>query len=75
MFFKFSYATKCSEVFATSEVNRYVIDCMASVGTRDVHAAKLSEVLLAADLRGHFSHGLNRLGKQYERSSGWPSIK
>ena len=39
-----------------------MIDCMTSVGTAEKNAAYLADVLIAGDRRGHFSHGLNRLG-------------
>lgn len=38
-----------------------MVDCMTSVGTPKPHAVALADVLVAADTRGHFSHGLNRL--------------
>lgn len=34
---------------------------MTAVGTPQNHAAALADVLVAADCRGHYSHGLNRL--------------
>ncbi|OXA61225.1 uncharacterized oxidoreductase YjmC [Folsomia candida] len=43
------------------EVKRFILDCMASVGTAKKHAEELADVLIAADYRGHYSHGLNRL--------------
>jgi hypothetical protein len=46
-----------------SEAKRFITDCMVKLGTPKSHAEELSEVLAAADYRGHFSHGLNRLGK------------
>lgn len=36
--------------------------CMLSVGTKKSHALSLAKCLIDADYRGHFSHGLNRLG-------------
>ena len=39
------------------------MECMTSVGTSSEHAEALADVLITGDLRGHFSHGLNRLGK------------
>ena len=45
------------------EVTAFINNCMAAVGTKPEHAAQLAEVLIDADYRGHFSHGLNRLGK------------
>ncbi len=38
--------------------------CMQSVGTKVEHAEALAELLMVADYRGHYSHGLNRLGIQ-----------
>lgn len=55
--------------YASEEVHRYMIDCMTAVGTPKPHAEALADVLLAADTRGHFSHGLNRLGQSL------PSLK
>ena len=36
--------------------------CLTRAGADARHSASLSELLVAADTRGHFSHGLNRLG-------------
>lgn len=47
-----------------AEVLRYASDCMVSVGVKKDHALALAQVLVAADHRGHYSHGLNRLGKE-----------
>lgn len=44
------------------EVRRFCIDCMTAVGTLPAHAVALADVLVEADRRGHFSHGINRLG-------------
>ncbi|XP_057381229.1 uncharacterized oxidoreductase YjmC-like isoform X1 [Daphnia carinata] len=44
-----------------AEVKRYATDCMVSVGVKEDHASALADVLVAADYRGHYSHGLNRL--------------
>lgn len=49
-------------VVPKDEVKRYIVDCMVKVGTPKQNADQLADVLLAADLRGHYSHGLNRLG-------------
>ncbi len=46
------------------EVKRFILDCMTKVGTEKKHAIALADVLLAADYRGHYSHGLNRLGNK-----------
>ena len=36
---------------------------MRAVGTKPDHATSLADNLVMADYRGHFSHGLNRLGQ------------
>ncbi|EPB66794.1 malate/L-lactate dehydrogenase [Ancylostoma ceylanicum] len=38
-----------------------MVDCMKSVGVVESHAGQLADVLIEADVRGHYSHGLNRL--------------
>lgn len=52
--------------YTVTEIHRYMVDCMTSVGTPKEHASALADVLLEADRRGHYSHGLNRLGKEGE---------
>jgi len=47
---------------APKEVKRFIIDCMVAIGTEAKHGAALADTLVAADSRGHYSHGLNRLG-------------
>lgn len=46
-----------------SEVESFVERCMTAVGTPAQQAKSLAQVLVTGDKRGHFSHGLNRLGK------------
>lgn len=48
-------------VVALEEMHQFVIRCMEAVGTKQEHASALADLLVAADYRGHFSHGLNRL--------------
>lgn len=43
------------------EMESFMERCMLSVGTKPSHAKSLASCLIAADHRGHFSHGLNRL--------------
>ena len=45
------------------EVHHFVTRCMKARGTNDQSANDLADLLVAADYRGHYSHGLNRLGK------------
>nr|CAH0101114.1 unnamed protein product [Daphnia galeata] len=60
------WATTSQDEFTSSpvpvaEVKRYATDCMVSLGVKTDHASALADVLVAADYRGHYSHGLNRL--------------
>jgi len=47
---------------AKAEVTAFIERCMVSAGTKPAHAKALADNLTMADYRGHFSHGLNRLG-------------
>lgn len=44
------------------KAKEFVQRSMIAVGTKVDHAKALAEVLILADQRGHYSHGLNRLG-------------
>jgi len=35
---------------------------MVAIGVKTQHGAALADTLIAADTKGHYSHGLNRLG-------------
>nr|CAD7261477.1 unnamed protein product [Timema shepardi] len=50
-----------SGVVPLSEVKRFIADCMEKVGTSHQYATDLADLLVEADYRGHYSHGLNRL--------------
>lgn len=50
------------KLVSVEEVSRFIQSCMCRVGTDPGHSKILADVLVAADTRGHFSHGLNRLG-------------
>ncbi len=41
----------------------FVKRCMVATEVSSSHATDLANLLVAADRRGHFSHGINRLGK------------
>ena len=55
-------------VVALDEVRRFITDAMTAVGTPRDGAGLLADVLLEADYRGHYSHGLNRLGEDRPRT-------
>ncbi|KAG7153333.1 Malate dehydrogenase-like 1 [Homarus americanus] len=48
-------------VFLEDEVERFVVDCMMVLGVPRSNATSLAQVLVAADVRGHYSHGLYRV--------------
>ena len=52
-----------AKIVTTREVRRFITSCLRVAGGRDVQCEDLADILIAADYRGHFSHGLNRLGK------------
>ena len=52
---------------AVAEVQSFLERCMRAVGTDPQHSTALSQVLTEADVRGHFTHGLNRLGEKSTR--------
>ncbi len=59
-----AYCTEGAGIIVpVSEVTNFIERCMTAAGTRPKHATALADNLTAADHRGHFSHGLNRLGK------------
>ncbi|XP_023303266.2 uncharacterized oxidoreductase YjmC-like [Lucilia cuprina] len=43
------------------EARRFMIDCFRAVNVPQEHAEQQADLLVAADYRGHFSHGMNRL--------------
>ena len=53
---------------AADEITDFVQRCMEAVVAAGPHAASLAHVLLTADTRGHYSHGLNKLGTQRRAS-------
>ncbi|CAI2341134.1 unnamed protein product [Caenorhabditis sp. 36 PRJEB53466] len=38
-----------------------MVECMTTAGASESHSTQLANVLLEGDIRGHYSHGLNRL--------------
>ncbi|CAJ0606440.1 unnamed protein product [Cylicocyclus nassatus] len=52
---------KGEKVVPKDDMLRFMTECMTSVGVSQSHARQLAEVAVEADVRGHYSHGLNRL--------------
>uniref|UniRef100_A0A3B3XZP8 Malate dehydrogenase n=1 Tax=Poecilia mexicana TaxID=48701 RepID=A0A3B3XZP8_9TELE len=48
-------------VISQQEVQSFIERCLTTVGAKPHHASSLAEVLVTADCRGHYSHGLNRM--------------
>ncbi|XP_054152648.1 uncharacterized oxidoreductase YjmC-like, partial [Oppia nitens] len=48
-------------IISLDEMKSFMTRALVSVGSDPQHAAQLAELLVTADYRGHFSHGLNRL--------------
>ncbi|XP_074034221.1 uncharacterized oxidoreductase YjmC [Leptinotarsa decemlineata] len=48
-------------IVCLDEARRFMVDCFKAVGCNQNHAEIVAENLLAADYRGHYSHGMNRL--------------
>jgi len=46
---------------AMKEMHSFIVRCMQKAGAKVDHGTSLADLLLAADYRGHYSHGLNRL--------------
>ena len=59
---------------AVTEVQSFVERCMIAVGTDPQHCKALSQVLSEADIRGHLTHGLHRLGNTSFRRKGFPFL-
>ena len=51
----------CTNLVDPQEARDFIKSCIEKSGSTPEHAACLADVLIAADLRGHYSHGLNRL--------------
>lgn len=51
------------KVVAVKEVFAFVKRCMTAAGAPEQHASAMADILVAADSRGIYSHGLNRLRK------------
>ena len=52
-----------AKIVTIREVRRFITQSLKAAGGRDAQCEDLADILVAADVRGHYSHGLNRLGK------------
>lgn len=51
-----------SKIIPIGVAKQFIERLMARLDVDQTHAKALAEVLVAGDYRGHFSHGLNRIG-------------
>ncbi|XP_055625034.1 uncharacterized oxidoreductase YjmC [Toxorhynchites rutilus septentrionalis] len=49
------------KLVAVEEARRFMVDCFVKSNTPLAHAQQMADLLVEADYRGHFSHGMNRL--------------
>ncbi|XP_060586160.1 uncharacterized protein LOC132741910 [Ruditapes philippinarum] len=56
-----SFSEEC--VISKAKVHGFIKRCCGAVGIEDDHGSMLADVLVAADYRGHYSHGLKNLDK------------
>jgi LDH2 family malate/lactate/ureidoglycolate dehydrogenase len=49
-------------VVSEEDARNFIKRCLGKTGVDSSHADALADVLVTGDYRGHFSHGLNRLG-------------
>uniref|UniRef100_A0A1A9WHK2 Malate dehydrogenase n=1 Tax=Glossina brevipalpis TaxID=37001 RepID=A0A1A9WHK2_9MUSC len=54
-------ANQKEHLVSISESRRFMTDCFKAFDVPQNHAEQQADLLVAADYRGHFSHGLNRL--------------
>ncbi|XP_064423126.1 uncharacterized oxidoreductase YjmC-like isoform X2 [Latimeria chalumnae] len=66
-------ASRC--LVQNADVWNIIEKCMVAVGTKKTHAAALADVLVAGDYRGHYSHGLNRMGSNHYGIAGYYSMQ
>jgi LDH2 family malate/lactate/ureidoglycolate dehydrogenase len=50
-------------IVPVEEFRDFVVRCSKSVGIAEDHAGSLAEMVVSADYRGHYSHGLKNLGQ------------
>ena len=51
------------EIVPLESLRKFAVQLTEKAGAKTEHAQVLADLLIAADHRGHFSHGMNRLGK------------
>ncbi|KAL4222706.1 hypothetical protein ACF0H5_018747 [Mactra antiquata] len=54
-------STDEGSIVPLQEFHAFVVRCMKALGISEDHGSSLADLLVSADYRGHYSHGLNRL--------------
>lgn len=54
-------SSTCTNLVDPQEARDFIKRCLECCDSTPEHAACLADVLVSADLRGHYSHGLHRL--------------
>lgn len=56
-------------IIPIKEARRFMKECLKAAGTDDSNASEMADLLVEADYRGHYSHGMNRLGKNLNNAN------
>jgi LDH2 family malate/lactate/ureidoglycolate dehydrogenase len=54
-------SSSCANLVDPQEARGFIQRCIECCGSTPEHAACLADVLVSADVRGHYSHGLHRV--------------
>lgn len=49
-------------IIPIKEARRFMQECLKAAGADNSNANEMADLLIEADYRGHYSHGMNRLG-------------
>ena len=53
-----------TKLVSVVKARSFIERCMKAIGTDPKHSIAIANMLIEADIRGHFTHGLYRLGKR-----------
>ncbi len=56
-----SSSSTCTNLVDPQESKAFIQRCIEKCGSTPEHASCLADVVIEGDIRGHYSHGLNRL--------------
>lgn len=61
-------------IIPNDEVKRFVKECAIAAGANEENACQLATILVAADEKGYYTHGINRLGS-HNAINAWKQVK